>query len=170
MPRETEKHSLMMIGGKQIGGPRPGGRHQDGHGMTKSEDFFFWLQISHPHSGNCSVCDGSVHTLRVARTFSLHFFLAWRTDTNTHGTMCLQCACHISPSHTLCSFVWSAVLAVAARLLRVSHVSHGELALLREIQESTPRETVARQRERGKRRFCDQCCRVDVKEKSTEQY
>ena len=25
-------------------------------------------------------------------------------------------------------------------------------------------------RERGKRRFCDQCCRVDVSEKSTEQY
>ena len=40
MPRETEKHSLMMIGGKQIGGPRPGGSHQDGNGMTKSEDFF----------------------------------------------------------------------------------------------------------------------------------
>ena len=28
----------------------------------------------------------------------------------------------------------------------------------------------ARERESGKRRFCDQCCRVDVKEKSTEQY
>ena len=27
-----------------------------------------------------------------------------------------------------------------------------------------------RERERGKGRFCDQCCRVDVKEKSTEQY
>ena len=25
MLRETEKHSLMMIGGKQIGGPRLGG-------------------------------------------------------------------------------------------------------------------------------------------------
>ena len=24
--------------------------------------------------------------------------------------------------------------------------------------------------EKGKRRFCDQCCSVDVKEKSTEQY
>ena len=39
MSRETEKHSLMMIGGVQIGGPRPGGRNQDGNGMTKSEDF-----------------------------------------------------------------------------------------------------------------------------------
>ena len=38
-----------------------------------------------------------------------------------------------------------------------------------EVQESTHREIVAGQRERGKRRFCDQCCRVDVKGKSTEQ-
>ena len=29
MLRETEKHSLMMIGGKQIGGPRRGGRNPD---------------------------------------------------------------------------------------------------------------------------------------------
>ena len=29
-----------MIGGKQIGGPRPGGRNQDGHGTTKSKVFF----------------------------------------------------------------------------------------------------------------------------------
>ena len=41
MPRETEKHSLMMTGGKQLGGPRPGGRHPDGHEMTMSEVFFF---------------------------------------------------------------------------------------------------------------------------------
>ena len=46
----------------------------------------------------------------------------------------------------------------------VSHVSHGE------SKDSLHRETVARQRERRKRRFCDQCCRVDVKEKSTEQF
>ena len=46
----------------------------------------------------------------------------------------------------------------------VSHVFHGE------SKDSMHRETVARQRERRKRRFCDQCCRVDVKEKSTEQY
>ena len=57
MPRETEKQSLMMTGAEQIGGPRPGGRHQDGYGMTKSEDFFR-LQISHPRSGNYCVCDG----------------------------------------------------------------------------------------------------------------
>ena len=46
----------------------------------------------------------------------------------------------------------------------------GDFALQRESKESTPRETVARQRKRGKRRFCDQRCRVGVKEKSTEQY
>ena len=51
----------------------------------------------------------------------------------------------------------------------VSHVPYGEFALQREIQESVLRETVARQREREKR-FRDQCCRDDVKEKSTEQY
>ena len=52
----------------------------------------------------------------------------------------------------------------------VSQVSHGGSALQRESKESMPRETVARHREKGKTRFCDQCCRVDVKEKSTEQY
>ena len=40
MPRETERQLLMMIGGKQIGGQRPGGRNKDGSGTTKSEDFF----------------------------------------------------------------------------------------------------------------------------------
>ena len=43
----------------------------------------------------------------------------------------------------------------------VSHVSDGE------SEDSIHREAVARQR---KRRFCDQCYRVDVKEQSTEQY
>ena len=46
----------------------------------------------------------------------------------------------------------------------VLHVSPGE------SKDSMHRETVARQRERRTRRFCDQRCRVDVKEKSTEQY
>ena len=68
VPRKTEKHSLMMIGGKQICGPRPGGRNQDGHGMTLSEDFFvFSLQISHVVA--TTVCGTvGVHSLRVART------------------------------------------------------------------------------------------------------
>ena len=46
----------------------------------------------------------------------------------------------------------------------VSHVSHGDFALQRESQESMPRENRCKtERKRGKRRFCDQCCRVDVK-------
>ena len=43
-----------------------------------------------------------VHTLRVARTFFWHIFLAWRTDiAYTHGSRWSQCACHVSPSHPL---------------------------------------------------------------------
>ena len=36
----------------------------------------------------------------------------------THGSRCLQCACHISPSHPLHYHVSSAVFAVPARSLR----------------------------------------------------
>ena len=84
MPRETEKHSLMMIGGKQIGGQRPGGRNQDGSGMTKSEGFFFSLRISHPRSGNYCVCDGWVYThsgshAHFSDTFSLRGVQTSRT-------------------------------------------------------------------------------------------
>ena len=80
MPRETEKHSLMMIDGKQIGGPRPGGRNQDGHGMTKS-DFFLSLRIWHPRRGNCCVCDGwCIHTRCRTHIFLTHFPCAWCTD------------------------------------------------------------------------------------------
>ena len=53
----------------------------------------------------------------------------------------------------------------------VSHVSHDDLALQigsKEIMQSGNR--CQRERERGKRRFCDQCCRVDVKGRSTELY
>ena len=75
MPRETEKHSLMMTGGKQISGQRPGGRNQDGHGMTKSEDFF--VSGFRTHVVAATVCaTGGVHTLRVARTFFWHSFFA----------------------------------------------------------------------------------------------
>ena len=56
----------------------------------------------------------------------------------------------------------------------VSHVSQGDCALQKEDKESMHRETDyqtgrEKQKERGKMRFCDQCCRIDVKEKSTEQ-
>ena len=68
MPRETEKHSPMMIGGKQIGGQGLGGKDQDGHGMTKSEGFLY--SGFRTHVVATAVCaTGSVHTLRVARTF-----------------------------------------------------------------------------------------------------
>ena len=60
-----------------------------------------------------------VHSLRVAHAFSLHIFLAWRTYiAYTHGSRCLQCACHISPSHLFHSHVSSAIFAVPARSLR----------------------------------------------------
>ena len=55
----------------------------------------------------------------------------------------------------------------------VSHVSHHDFALQIESGESMHRETdcwTETHTERGKRRFCDQCCIVDVKEKSTGQY
>ena len=81
--------------------------------FQKSKDF-------RTHVVPTSVCaTWGVHTLRVARTFSLHFFLAWLTDiAYTHGSRCLRCARHISPSHLLPSHVSSTVFAVPARSLR----------------------------------------------------
>ena len=72
--KSTEEHAS----GNRVGGPRLGGRNQDGHGMTKSEDFFFFENSGfRAHVVATTVCaTGCVHTLRVARTFSLHFFLA----------------------------------------------------------------------------------------------
>ena len=60
------------------------------------------------------------HTHSVSHAhFSDTFSLAWRTDIAcSHGSRCLQCACHISPSHPLLSHVSSAVFAVPARSLR----------------------------------------------------
>ena len=73
MPQKTEKHELihLTIGGKQRGGTSPGGRSQVGHGVTKSEEFFFFNSGFCTHVVATTVCaTGSV------RTFSLHFFLA----------------------------------------------------------------------------------------------
>ena len=85
----------------------------------RSLRIFFQSQEFAPTKGNCRVCDGrGVHTLRVARTLFWHIFFAWRTDiAHTHGSRCLQCGRHISPSHPLHSHVPSAVLAVPARPL-----------------------------------------------------
>ena len=53
----------------------------------------------------------------------------------------------------------------------VSHVSHDDFALQVESKESMQSGNRCwTERKRRKRRFCDQCCTVDVKEKSTEQY
>ena len=53
----------------------------------------------------------------------------------------------------------------------VSHVSCDDFALQRGGQESMQSGNRWKtERKRGKRKFCDQCCRIDVKEKSTEQY
>ena len=52
----------------------------------------------------------------------------------------------------------------------VSPVSHGEFLFQGKSKDSMHRATVARQRERRKINLCGQCCRVHVKEKSTEQY
>ena len=53
----------------------------------------------------------------------------------------------------------------------VSHVSHDDVALQIESKESMQSGNRCwAEGNRSKRRFCDQCCRIDVKEKSTEQY
>ena len=51
---------------------------------------------------------GSVHTPRVARTFFGHISLR-DVHAYTHGSWCLQCACHISPSHSLAIFALPAL-------------------------------------------------------------
>ena len=96
----TEKHSHMMIGGKQIGGPRPGGRNQDGHGMTKSEDFFT-LQISHPRSGNNCVCDG-VCTHTPCHTHI--FFALFDVQTRTRMAQGV-CSAHVISLHLTLSIL-----------------------------------------------------------------
>ena len=51
----------------------------------------------------------------------------------------------------------------------VLHVSHGDFVPQRESKESMQLGNRCKT-ERRKRKFCAQCCRVDVKEKSTEQH
>ena len=73
----------MLIGGKQIGGQRPGGRNQDGSGTTKSENFL----VSGFRTHVVATVRREVYTLRVARTIFWRMFLAWRTDiAYTHGS------------------------------------------------------------------------------------
>ena len=107
MPRETERHSPMMIGGKPIGGQRLGERNKDGSGTTKSEEFFC-LRISHPRSGNYCVCDGGcTHTPCRTHIFLTHFpCVAYRH--RAHAWLKVFAVRHISPSHPLHSHVPSA--------------------------------------------------------------
>ena len=79
MPRETEKHSLMMIGGKQIGGQRPGGRNQDGSGTTKSRDFFLVSGFGQLLCVRRGVCTHSVSHAHFSDTFSLRVAQTSRT-------------------------------------------------------------------------------------------
>ena len=100
MPRETEKHSLIMTSGKQIGGPRLGGRHQDGYGMTKSVFFLKKkkkLQTSHPHSGNYCVCDG-VYTHSVSHAHFLCTFSLRDVQTRTRMAQGV-CSAHVISLH-----------------------------------------------------------------------
>ena len=95
-----------MTGGTQTGGPSLGGeRSKGGHGMKKSEGFFFKLMVSHTCSGNYSVCDGrctqhSVSQAHFLCTFSLRDV---QTSRSTQGSRCLQCECLLSPSRPLFS-------------------------------------------------------------------
>ena len=72
-------------------------RNQDGSGTTKPE-FFFSLRISHPRSGNYSVCDGfythSVSHAHFSDTFSLR-------DVQTPRTRMAQgvCSAHVRSLH-----------------------------------------------------------------------
>ena len=53
----------------------------------------------------------------------------------------------------------------------VSQTSRGDIALQKKKQRKPASgNRVQTERKRGRRRFCDKCWRVDVKEKSTEQY
>ena len=48
----------------------------------------------------------------------------------------------------------------------VSHISRDDFALEKKANKACIGKPIAREREEGKRRFCDQCCEVDVKEKN----
>ena len=73
MPRETEKHSLMMIGGKQNGGQCLGGRNQDGSGTRKSGDFFQSQDFAPTWWQPLCVRRGCSHTPCRTHIFLTHF-------------------------------------------------------------------------------------------------
>ena len=65
----------MMIGGKQIGGERPGERNKDGSGTTKSGDFFFIVSGfgTHVVATTVSVTGWCTHTPCRTHNFLTHF-------------------------------------------------------------------------------------------------
>ena len=101
--KSTEEHAS----GNRVGGPRLGGRNQDGHGMTKSEDFFFFekLRISCPRSGNYCVCDG-VCTHTPCRTHIFFALFPCVTYRHEHAWLKVFAVCmsylSISPSPFSC--------------------------------------------------------------------
>ena len=77
----------------------------------------------------------------------------------------------LKPMVTFSTLARTLDCSVFAQCLKpVSHVSHGEFLLRGESRQHASGNRCKTERQRGKRRFCDQFCRVDVKEKSTEQY
>ena len=94
----------MMIGGKQIGGQRPGGRNQDGNGTTKSGEFFC-LRISHPRCGNYCVCDGGyTHTPSRTNIFLTHFSLRGQQTSRTRMAQGV-CSAHVISPHLTVSIL-----------------------------------------------------------------
>ena len=90
-----------------------------GHGVMKSEGFFFQIQVSHLRSGNYCVCDGRC-THNLCRTHIFSDTVSLR-GVHTSRTRMAQgvCSAHVvSPSHPLLSHVSSTVLAVSAWSLR----------------------------------------------------
>ena len=101
MPRETEKHSLMMIGEKQIGGQRPGGRNQMEVERRSLKNFFLVSEFR-THVVATTVCATGRYTHSVSHAhFSDTFSLRGVQTSRTRMARCLRCACQISPSHLL---------------------------------------------------------------------
>ena len=98
MPRETEKHSLMMIGEKQIGGQRPGGRNQDGSGTAKSEEHFL-VSGFRTHVVATAVCATGRYTHSVSHAhFSDTFSLCGVQTSRTRMAQGV-CSAHVKSPH-----------------------------------------------------------------------
>ena len=91
----------MMIGGKQLGGPRPGERHTDGYEMTKSDDFFLDLGLR-THVVATTVCAmGGVYTHSVSHAHFLCTSSLRDVQTRTRTAQRVRIVYVISPHLTL---------------------------------------------------------------------